>query len=270
MTEPPVIVTRRHLARQLMALGLAPGDTVMAHAALRKVGKILGGPDSLIGAIRDAVGSDGTLMAYTDWNGGDDDIWDNDGRVPDELKPEITPFDPLASRSTRYNGSFVELVRTTPGALRSISPGASCAAIGAKGEWLTADHPIQYGYGPGSPFAKLVEANGKVLMLGNPLDTMTLLHHAEHLADIPGKRVIRREEPFLDNGEKCWRWIEEFDTSNPPVDGLAEDYFATIVEDFLATGRGTRGPVGNAPTVLVPAPEIVAFAVDWLEHRFKR
>jgi aminoglycoside 3-N-acetyltransferase len=247
-----------------------PGDTVMAHAALRKVGRILGGPDSLIGAILDATAPGGTLMAYTDWNGGDDDIWDDEGRVPAELRPEIAPFDPFASRSTRYNGSFVELVRTTPGAIRSTNPGASCAAIGARAEWLTADHPIQYGYGPGSPFAKLVEAGGKVLMLGNPFDTMTVLHHAEHLADIPDKRIVRREEPFLVDGEKTWRWVEEFDTSNSVVGSLPEDYFVTIVEEFLLTGRGTRGPVGNAPTVLVPAPEIVAFAVAWLEHRFPK
>ncbi len=83
-------------------------------------------------------------------------------------------------------GILAEFIRTTPGARRSGNPGASVAAIGAQAEWLTADHPLDYGYGPGSPLAKLVEAGGKVLMAGAPPDTMTLLHHAEHLARIPG------------------------------------------------------------------------------------
>ncbi len=106
-------------------------------------------------------------------------------------------FDPAASRAVRDNGILAEFIRTTPGARRSGNPGASVAAIGARADWLTADHPLDYGYGPGSPLAKLMEAGGKVLMAGAPPDTMTLLHHAEHLARIPGKRVRRYEVPLV-------------------------------------------------------------------------
>ena len=116
-----------------------------------------------------------------------------------------------------------------------------------------------------SPLGKLVEAGGKTLMLGASLDHMTLLHHAEHLADFSPKRVRRYESPMLVDGKTVWRWFEEFDTSDPP-DGMADDYFATIVEDFLATGKGKRGMVGAAPSVLVAAREIVPFAVSWIER----
>lgn len=262
--------TRRSLAGDLAALGLAPGDMVMAHAALRRVGPVLGGPDAVIGAIRDAIGPEGTLLVYTDWDGDFDHLRDGDGNVPEGVRPDIAPFDPLASRAIRDNGTLAEFVRTTPGARRSANPGASCAAIGARADWLTADHALQYGYGEDSPFARLVEADGFVLMLGAPLDTMTLLHHAEHLADIPGKRVLRKLDPLLEDGVVIWRWIEEFDTGDPIVEGLAEDYFADIVEQFLATGRGRRGRVGAAPCVLVRARQIVRFAVDWLETRVRR
>jgi aminoglycoside 3-N-acetyltransferase len=105
-----------------------------------------------------------------------------------------------------------------------------------------------------------------VLMLGATNDHMTLLHHAEHLADVPNKRVLRIEAPFLVDGRTEWRWIEEFNTGVPIVAGLADDYFATIVEDFLATGKGRRGTVGAAPCVLVEAKEIVPFAVSWIER----
>src|SRR5690606_941318 len=173
-----------------------------------------------------------------------------------------------SSRAMRENGALMELVRTLPGAHRSASPGASCAAIGEHAAWLTADHSLDYGYGEASPFARLVEARGKVLMLGAPPDAMTLLHHAEHLARLPGKRVVRIETPMLVNGRTEWRWIEEFNTGTPVVAGLADDYFAGIVTAFLATGHGSEGRIGEAPSVLVRADEIVAFAVDWLERRF--
>ena len=260
----PTLWTRSELAQQLTDLGLVQGDALLVHAGLRSVGPILGGPDALIGALQDAVGPAGTILGYCDWNYDDRDL-------PDPaLRPHVPPFDPARSRATRDNGAFPELLRTTPGAHRSGNPGASMAALGGRAGWFTADHAMDYGYGPQSPLGKLVQTGGKTLLLGAPLDTMTLLHHAEHLADIPGKRLRRYESPILVDGNTVWRQFEEFDTSDPVVDGLADDYFEEVVEDFLATGQGRRGLIGHAPSVLVDAPAIVAFAVDWLEQRFHR
>jgi aminoglycoside 3-N-acetyltransferase len=231
------------------------------------------GADAIIAALRDAIGPDGTLVVYTDWEA---DIWDRD-EAPDlsrvtmtvrgAIRDAVLPFDPASSRATRDNGALMELVRTLPRARRSANPGASCAAIGAKADWITAGHSLDYGYGEQSPFAKLVEAGGKVLMLGATTDHMTLLHHAEHLADLPGKRIARYEVPLADNGHTRWRWIEEFNTGVPVIAGLDDDYFATIVTGFLATGKGREGNVGQAKAVLVEAREIVPFAVDWMERK---
>ena len=252
--------TQSQLVEQLRELGLRQGDAVLAHAALRRVGPVLGGPDTLIDAIRAVIGPAGTLLAYCDWQA-DDDILERT-----DLRDEIPPFDPQRSRSIRDNGAFPELLRTTPGALRSGNPGASCAALGGKAEWFTADHALDYGYGPQSPFGKLVEAGGKTMLIGAPLDTMTLLHHAEHVADFPNKRLRRYEAPILMDGKTVWRQFEEFDTGDPPH-GLPDDYFASIVEAFLATDQGQRGTIGAAPSVLVEAAPMVAFAIAWLEDR---
>ncbi|MBW8724721.1 MAG: aminoglycoside 3-N-acetyltransferase [Inquilinus limosus] len=262
------IHTRRTLAAQIRDIGLGPDDAVMVHAGLRSAGRILGGPDVLIDALHDVIGPGGTILVYTDWSDDYHELLDDDGNVPAELRDDIPPFDPAASRARRANGAIAELVRTRPGARRSANPGASFAAVGGRAEWFTADHALDYGYGEQSPFARLVQAHGKVLMLGAPLDAMSLLHHAEHLARIPGKRVVRTEAPILVEGRTVWRRFEEFDTSDPIVDGLPEGYFATVVEDFLAAGRGVRGSIGDAASVLVPAAEMADFAVRWLEDRY--
>lgn len=261
-------ITRAALTDDLRRLGLVAGDTVMVHAAMSKVGELLNGPDALILALLDATAPGGTILSYTDWDARYDELLDADGRVPPEWREHVPPFDPARSRAIRDHGVLAEFIRTTPGARRSRNPGASMSALGAKAEWLTADHPLDYGYGEGSPLARLVEARGKVLMVGAPLDTMTLLHHAEHLARIPGKRIRRIEVPFATPHGTEWRMVEEFDTSDPVVDGLPEDYFATIVREYLATGVGSEGDVGQAPSVLVDAAGITAFAVKWLETRF--
>ncbi|HFX1474616.1 TPA: aminoglycoside 3-N-acetyltransferase [Pseudomonas aeruginosa] len=260
--------TRDELAAELRALGLAPGDVVMVHAALRSVGPMLGGGDAVIGALLDAAGPEGTIAAYADWEANYEDLLDEHGRVPMWWRAHVPPFDRIWSRAIRDNGIFPELLRTTRGAAASANPGARVVATGAKAEWLTADHAIDYGYGPASPFAKLAAVRGKVLMLGAPLDTMTLIHHAEHLADIP-KRVIRKEVPFAVEGGTQWRTVEEFDTADPP-DGFADDYFGTIVEAFLAMGQGARGTVGQAACVLVEAAPMLRFAVEWIERNAAR
>lgn len=258
--------TRASLAADLRRLGLAAGDLVLVHAAFRRVGPVLGGPDTLIAALRDVVGEAGTLAAYVDWHVDHGDLLDAEGRVRPEWREHVPPFDPRTARAIRDHGVLAEFLRTTPGALRSANPGASVAALGARAGWLTADHPLDYGYGPGSPLARLVEAGGRVLVIGAPLDTMTLLHHAEHLARLPGKRIRRMEVPFATEAGTVWRMVEEFETGEPVVAGLAEDYFAEVVCDFLATGQGREGPVGGAPSVLVDAAPMCAFGVAWLER----
>jgi aminoglycoside 3-N-acetyltransferase len=263
----PAFVTRADLRADLERLGLRPGDDVLAHAAVSRVGRLLGGPDTLIDALLDAVSPGGTVLGYTDWEAAYADLLDGDGRVPERWRPHVPPFDAAASRAARDNGVLPEFLRTRPGARRSGNPGASVAALGARAEHYTADHPLDDGYGPGSPLARLVARGGRVVLVGAPLDTMTLLHHAEHLADLPGKRRIRYEVPFAAPGGVAWRWVEEFDTADPVVDGFADDYFATIVTDFLATGQGARGRVGDADAVLVDAAAVCAFAVAWMEER---
>ena len=262
--------TAASLRIDLERLGVAAGDIVMVHAAMSRMGRLLHGPDAFVTALRDAVGETGTVMAYVDWDGDYEDLLDEHGRILPEWRDKVPPFDPARSRAVRDNGILAEFIRTTPGALRSGSPGASVAAVGTKAEWLTADHPLDYGYGEGSPFAKLVEARGKVLMAGAPLDTMTLLHHAEHLADIAGKRIKRYDVPLWRGGEVWWRMAEEFDTSDPVVEGLADDYFAEIVRAFLSSGKGRESKVGDAPCVLVNAADVCAFGKAWLEERFPR
>ncbi|MGQ3046384.1 MAG: aminoglycoside 3-N-acetyltransferase [Niveispirillum sp.] len=255
------------IAADLARLGIAAGDLVMVHAACRAVGPVMGGPDGIIAGLRRAVGPDGTIMAYLDWEAAWEDFIDADGRVPDVWRPHVVPFDPARTRAARDNGALPEFLRTAPGAVRSLNPGASVAALGTLADALTRDHPLNYGYGPGSPLARLVERGGKVLMLGAPWDTMTLLHHAEHLARLPDKTIIRREIPFArPDGGIDWCWMEEFDTSEPVSDRLPENFIEQIVTDYLATGAGRRDMVGAAPSILVDAADILPFAIKWLEH----
>lgn len=263
---PLKFATRSSLRADLERLGIRPGNVVMVHAAMSRVGPMLNGPDALICALLDTVGPDGTIMAYTSWDSVHDDLLDDEGRVLPEWRDHVPGFDPATSRAVRMNGILPEFIRTTSGARRSGNPGASVTAVGRLADWITADHPQDYGFGEGTPLAKLVEVGGRVLLVGAPWDTMTLVHHADHLARMPGKRVLRYEVPFAVASGTTWRFMEEFDTTEPVLDGMPEDYIERIVTDMVAEQGSRQGLVGNAPSLLVDAAPTIDFAVGWLER----
>ncbi len=142
------------------------------------------------------------------------------------------------------------------------------AAVGAKAEWLMANHPLDYGFGRGSPVEKLCESGGKVLLLGTPFDSVTLLHYAECIANVSDKRVVRYLMPVLVDGLRRWVEVEEFDSSDGIRDWGEGDYFEAIVKEYLATGHGMRGLVGAAKSYLFDAQELTAFGVAWMEREF--
>lgn len=249
--------TRSSLAADLRQLGVTPGSVIMVHASVRSVGPVSGGVNVVVQALRDAVGPMGTIVAYVDfepfYGDGDD---------------EIPVFDKCIAHAARDHGVLHETLRTWPGALRSDHPDAGVVALGRLAEWIVSEHPFRYGYGEGSPFERVLEAQGKVLLLGAPLDTITLLHCAEHRARIPDKRVVtyRRLMPGVDGPQ--WVTFEEFDTSEPVNALLPGDHFERIARAYLASGRGTVGRFGEAPATLCDGRELVAFGTDWLERWF--
>jgi aminoglycoside 3-N-acetyltransferase len=254
MTE----LTRSQLAGELRAIGVREGGVLMVHTRMSAIGWVAGGADGVVGALLDALGPEGTLMAYTSW--------EEHGYG---IVAEPPVFDPVTARAARDHGRVPERVRTWPGARRSFHPEASVAAVGARADWLTRDHPQDDGYGAASPFGRLCDAEGQVLMLGAPLDTITLLHHAEAIARVPDKQTATYNVR-LPGGEV--RTYTDVDTYRGAVDyaslGLEEDEFAVIGREALEAGIGVRGHVGDADSVLYPARELAAFGAAWIEARF--
>ncbi|MFC8224642.1 aminoglycoside 3-N-acetyltransferase [Streptomyces sp. NPDC057287] len=266
-------VTRGRLVRDLAALGLAEGDTVMFHTRMSAIGYVAGGTQALIGALTEAVGERGTLMVTCGWNDappygftGWPQPWQ------DAVRDGHPPYDPLLSEADHDNGRLPEALRRWPGAVRSRHPDVSFAALGAAATVLTADHPWDDPHGPGSPLARLVALDGRVLMLGAPLETLTLLHHAEALADAPGKRFVEYEQPVLERGRRVWRRFRDIDSSGGAFDyssvtPVGQDPFETIAQDMLAAGIGRRGKVGAADSHLFEAGEVVEFGLAWIGEK---
>lgn len=264
-------VRKEVLLGQCAALGLGAGDTLMLHVSLRAVGPVLGGPDLLIAGLREAVGPDGTLLAYVGCETPYDDIGRGCYSAEEEaiFRKELPAFDHRTARACRDFGAFAELFRSHPGALCSGNPGARVAALGARAEALTRDHPLDDGYGRDSPLERLCAAGGKVVLLGSDPDQVTLLHYAEAVAPIAGKRTVRIETPLLVEGTRTWVAYQETDTSTG-IRAWPRRFFAGIVEAYAETGRARSGRLAAAPALVLDAAELVAFALPRLVEEAAR
>jgi aminoglycoside 3-N-acetyltransferase len=267
-----MVVTRSRLVADLRRLGVRAGGVTMVHTRMSAIGWVVGGSETVVRALLDVLGPEGTLMAYASWAEHVYHVTDWPAEHRDAYLAEPPVFDPATGEVDRDYGRIPERVRTWPGAERSAHPEAGVAAVGARAKWLTDAHPEEDSYGSGSPFARLVEAGGQVLMLGAPLETVTLLHHAEAIADVPDKRRVTFRVPTAEGGRVVERTYTDIDTSAGAVPyeelGLDDDPFAVIARDALEAGIGVRGLVGRAESHLFPAPELTSFAVSWLEERF--
>ena len=268
---PAPAVTRSQLVADLRALGLREGSTVLVHTRMRALGWVIGGSGTVVSALLEALGPEGTLMAYASWQ---EHVyhaseWPQEHRAAYLAEPPV--FDPATAEAARDHGRIPERVRTWPGAQRSVHPEASMVAIGRLARELTADHPQVDAYGPDSPLGRLVAADGDVLMLGAPLETLTILHHAEAIAP-PDKRTVTFEIPVLTGSGVERRTYTDIDTSRGAYRyenlQLVEDEFTAIGTAALEAGIGVSGTVGAAGCHLFPAAGLVRFGVDWITRHF--
>jgi aminoglycoside 3-N-acetyltransferase len=222
------------LVDQLRALGIRPGGVLLVHTSFRAVGPIEGGPLGLIGALRAALGSDGTLVmpAMTDGE---------------------SPFDPQAT-PTHGMGITAETFWRQPGVRRSTHPGASFAAAGPHAAHVCAPQPLAPPHGPDSPVGRVHALGGQVLLLGVTHSESTTLHLAEAVARVP----YSVSHPCVVVEEGAARTV-----MIPETDHCCRRF--ELAGNWLRErGLQREGEVGHADARLSDACDVVAVAVEHL------
>ena len=258
------LATVGDLIRDLRRLGVRTGETLMVHASLRAIGPVEGGASAVLDALDQVVGPEGTLLMIL--GAVVDHEWVN--TRPEEeraaLLESVSPSDPDVAPPLPEVGYLAEAFRTRRGTRVDDNPSGRFAARGAGVDGLFRDAPWDDYYGPDSPLDRLCRMGGRVLRLGASPDTTTVLHFAEYLADVPGKRRIRRHYRVRGADGPVTRSVESLDDEHGIVDWDGEDYFALILKAYRATGRPSTGLVGRAQSELIDAADIVAFGAAWM------
>ena len=253
-------VTKQDIISAVRNVGLKEGSTVMVHTSLSRIGYVCGGAQTVIEALIEVVGHEGTLMMPTQsWKNLDpedgvhgdieEEYWDIIRENWPAYDKRITP--------TNTMGAVSEMFRSWPGTVRSDHPARSVAAWGKYAEYLVEDHDLSNVFGEGSPVGKLYELNGEVLLIGAGYDKNTSLHLADVRADYPGKHNCIEHSAIMEDGRRVWK---EYATLF--VDG--ED-FEQIGEAFEQNNTVNKTMIGNAELRLMSQKRLVDFAVDWIE-----
>ncbi|NGM70635.1 AAC(3) family N-acetyltransferase [Natronolimnobius sp. AArcel1] len=229
-------VTEAELRGGLRALGLRSGDRVIVHSSLRSLGWVDGGAETVVDALCNVVGADGTVLMPTFTSG-------NDGH----------PFDRKTTPSE--TGRITEELRTREEAIRSAHPTHSVTALGASAELLTRDHELLNSLGPGSPMHRLLEDGGSILLLGVDHTSNSSVHIAERLADLPYRDQTRTVT------------VADGDESRTVTTNAVHCSYGFDAVEVIARRAGllTDGLIGEAHVQLMSGHALLSELVDALE-----
>ena len=258
------VITKETIVKELTSIGLEKDDVVMVHTSLKSMGYVCGGAQTVIEALIEVVGENGTIMMPTQsWKNLDPEEgvhWDADESDWQLIRDHWPAYDKRIT-PTNTMGAVAEMFRTWPGSIRSDHPARSVCAWGKYAAYLTEHHDLSNIFGEGSPIEKMYELKGKVLLLGVGYDKNTSIHLADVRASYPGKHDYIEHSAVLENGVRVWK---EYRTLF--VDG--ED-FVEIGKDFEKEHHVACGKIGNAVIRLMNQRDIVDYSVKWMEQNRK-
>ncbi|MCC6443475.1 MAG: AAC(3) family N-acetyltransferase [Armatimonadetes bacterium] len=227
-------LTQSDIVAGLKTLGVQPGDRILVHSSLVALGRVEGGADAVIDALLEAVGPQGMVVMPT--------------------FACSAPFDRRTS-STGL-GLLPERFWRRPGAVRSLHPTHSVAAVGREAEEIIRDHEkAPTAYAEGTPYYNLAMNGGKVLLLGVDQDRNTTLHTAEALAGSPYLSDI--EATYID---------ERGQSVTIPVAAMAGPHrdFIGLDQLFRKAGVMMTGRIGKAVCRLLDGKGMLETALEAL------
>lgn len=236
------VITTKALIEQLKGMGIKPGDSVLVHSAMSRMGYLENGPRTLVDALLEVVGSEGNILMPTSPN----------PALQLDYVRQHPHFD--ARNDPSAMGAITEYFRKMPGTVRSLSPTEPVSAYGPLAEWLTEGHrgrPTPYdSY---SPFYRLTEVGGKILYVGVTLaQAGTSLHLLEDAVDDFPYPVYYSEEFNVKVTDlKGETYQQRIKVHNPAQS--ARRQCDGLIPMFVEKSVMQKVVLGEAPTLLTDA-----------------
>ncbi len=237
-------VIREDIVAGLRAIGLPVGAVALVHSSLSSFGRVADGADTVVEALVQAVGPEGTVLVPT-FTGSS------------ALGPENPPhFD--VRLTPAWTGTIPETFRQRHDARRSLHPTHSVAAIGPETADLLRDHQLSpTPCGMETPFGRLAgREDGYVVFLGVGLQCNTTFHHVE---EVTGVAYHMQEAPVEAT-------IVDYDGQTRLARLRLHRYgprrnFGRPEPYFLAKGIEQLGRIGNCTVRILRVKPMVEYTV---------
>ncbi len=222
-------VTRDDIVSGLRKLGLGSGDLVTMHSSLKSLGHVEGGAQTVIEALIETVGPQGTLLLPA---------------FSFPLKSQEEPvFDVRETPSCV--GLITELFRREYATHRSIHLSHSYAAAGPLARELTTHRLDITPCGDDSPLGKFMRRDGKILLLGVGYNSCTAFHVVEEQLKVPYMTFeVKPKAKYRLDGE-VFPLPSKIIARPFPYD------FTVMADEFRAEGVIQEGKIGEARATLM-------------------
>lgn len=231
------MVIKEDIIFGLSLLGIKAGDIVLVHSALSSIGYVDGGSDTVIDALLETVGKDGTIVmsSLTGW---------------------FHSYD--AEKTPSEVGKISEVFRKRENAVRSLHPVHSITAIGKDAEYIASGHDkCETGCGKGTPYMKIHDIDGKILLLGVDMDRNTFMHTIEDESDAQYLVTIDIPAPtYIKNWQRSKFTLKKFPPGHRDFIG-----FTSILRKRDAI---IEGIIGNAVSKVMNVKDIYSIGMELL------
>lgn len=234
----------------------------MVHSSLSRLGWVVGGAQTAVLALVDAVGPTGTIvMPSMSPNLSEPSRWEAPP-VPESwwqtIRDHMPAYDAALTPMVGM-GAVAECFRHLPGTVRSVHPAVSLMANGPLAQKVVHPHNLVSAFGEGSPLSRLYEMDARVVLLGVGHSNNTSLHLAESRTGWAREHTITFGVPVMVGRERRWVTYVDVDYDNHDFELVGAAFAA-------ATGDEVRVPIGAGELIACNVREIVDFATDWLDY----
>ncbi len=168
--EYKIKLNKNKIISALRENGIQKGDVILVHSSLNSLGYINGGVTTIIKALEETVGQEGTVV------------------MPSFTYSTVSsgkPYNFQETTSMTKTGEISDVFWRQKNVLRSKHPSHSLAACGKYAELITKNHEKYNPYAKEGGFGKLYQLNAKILMIGCGLAPNSTLHAVEDWSNHP-------------------------------------------------------------------------------------
>lgn len=249
--EAGTIHTKESLKKELIGIGIKKGDTLLVHSSLSKIGYVDGGPKSVVEALKDAVGETGHILMPTSPN----------AAYQLEYIKDLDFFD-VADAPSKL-GAITEYFRKDPETIRSWHPTEPVSCLGPNAKFFVGDHFDEITpYTEKSPFARVAQKKGKILMIGVTLDNAGTNLHVLEDAVPDFKFPVYYPEVFEVSIKAPDGSMHKMQTKVHDPIWSKKRKCDQLIPLFEKQGALIQTKIGNAPTLLIDADKMLKVMLE--------